>query len=96
MDKYAHIHYVGDGRSGAREVYLNGERIEHVTYADTNKGIIRYNPYPLRFKPNGEIQSRTLRGVVEVIFVGGYVGDVGEPLKAKHFGLDEDWADGHS
>lgn len=96
MDKNAHIHYVGDGRRGAREVYLNGERIEHVTYADTKKGIIRYNPHPLRFKPNGEIQSRTLRGVVEVMFVGGYAGNAGGPLKAKHSGLDEDFADGRS
>ncbi|MDW2592607.1 hypothetical protein [Citrobacter braakii] len=96
MDKYEHIHYAGDGRRGAREVYLNGERIEHVTYADTKKGIVRYNPHPLRFKPNGDIQSRTLRGVVEVIFVGGYVGDGGETLKAKHSGLDEDLADGNS
>lgn len=33
-------HYAGDGR-GARDVYLNGELVRRVIFADTKRGFVR-------------------------------------------------------
>lgn len=62
-----HIHYVCDGR-GLRNVFMNGNLINNVVYANEQKGIIEFAPLPLRVKRNGEIYIRKLRGVVTVKF----------------------------
>ena len=59
------IHTPNDGR-GPRAVFVDGERVERVTYADTRRGLIRYSHYPLRANARGEVVERTRRGKVEV------------------------------
>lgn len=49
------------------KVYVNGNLVDKVFYADTEKGIVKYYPAPLRVnKRAGEMYSRTLRGKVTV------------------------------
>ncbi|HDW1391396.1 TPA: hypothetical protein RK250_005029 [Klebsiella oxytoca] len=66
------VHYAGDGL-GPRDVFVNGNPIRHVVYANQAKGIVEFAPLPLRVKRNGEIYTRILRGSVLVLFTGGYV-----------------------
>lgn len=44
-----HIHHISDGR-GKRKVFVNGNEIRYVIYADTKKGIVKYHPHPVRLK----------------------------------------------
>ena len=66
------VHYAGDGL-GPRDVFVNGNPINHVVYVNMVKGIVEFAPHPLRAKRNGEIYTRKLRGKVLVRFTGGYV-----------------------
>lgn len=62
-----HIHTIDDGR-GARDVFVNGNKVELAVYADTKKGIVRFRPHPARVAKNGqEFYTRGLRGKVEVV-----------------------------
>lgn len=62
-----HIHTACDGR-GARDVFVNGNKVELAVYADTKKGIVRFHPRPARVAKNGqELYTRELRGKVEVV-----------------------------
>ena len=61
-----HIHQPDDGR-GRRRVFVDGKEISRVLYADTRKGFVRYVPFPMRAKRNGEeVLTRIRRGKVEV------------------------------
>ena len=61
-----HIHTPMDGR-GPRKVFVNGNEIPHVFYADTKKGIVRFSPEPIRIKKNSDyVYSRVLKGEVTV------------------------------
>lgn len=63
-----HIHTADDLR-GTRDVFVNGNKIDNVTYADTAKGLIWFYPKPVRMGKNtDEIYTRCLRGVVRVVF----------------------------
>jgi len=65
-----HIHTPHDGR-GLRHVFVNGNKIDRVIYADTKRGVVRYLPYPVRLHRNRqEVYSRVLRGNVEVALHG--------------------------
>lgn len=66
------VHYAGDGL-GPRDVFVNGNSIRHVVYANPTKGVVEFAPLPLRVKRNGEIYTRKLRGNVLVLFTGEYV-----------------------
>lgn len=66
------VHYSGDGL-GSRDVFVNGNPIRHVVYANPSKGVVEFAPLPLRVKRNGEIYTRKLRCNVLVLFTGGYV-----------------------
>lgn len=59
------VHYAGDGL-GPRDVFVNGNTIRHVVYANQAKGIVEFAPLPLRVKRNGEIYTRKLHGTVIV------------------------------
>lgn len=49
------------------KVFVNGNAIDKVIYADTVKGIVIYYPTPLRVrKGTEEVYSRKLKGVVTV------------------------------
>lgn len=61
------VHYAGDGL-GPRDVFVNGNPINHVVYANPAKGVVEFAPHPLRAKRNGEIYTRNLRGTVIVTF----------------------------
>lgn len=61
----ARIHTPGDGR-GARAVFVNGVRIEHVVFADERRGVVRYHVWPRRFKRDGSAVTKTRKGKVEV------------------------------
>lgn len=61
-----HIHHPDDGR-GVRDVFVNGNAIEHVVWADTRAGVVWFCPLPIRITPAGEAYQRRLRGRVEVI-----------------------------
>ena len=61
-----HIHKPDDGR-GLRKVFVNGNEIDGVTYADTKLGIVIYAPKPYRVaKGKDYIYTRKLRGTVTV------------------------------
>lgn len=61
-----HIHTPGDGR-GARAVYVDGRLMSRVTFADTRRGIVRYEAFPRRMDKHGKRWiERTRRGKVEV------------------------------
>lgn len=65
-----HIHRDNDGR-GDRKVYVNGNEIDYVVMANTQKGLVEFLPSPFKVKRNGEIYTRMLRGQVTVVPVGG-------------------------
>lgn len=49
------------------KVAVNGNVVDKTFYADTEKGIVKYYPKPLRVKKGTEeVYSRTLRGKVTV------------------------------
>ncbi|MFN3120353.1 hypothetical protein [Raoultella ornithinolytica] len=64
------VHYAGDGL-GPRDVFVNGNLINHVVYANPAKGVVEFASHPLRAKRNGEIYTRNLRGTVIVTFRQG-------------------------
>lgn len=66
--KRSDFHYVGDGR-GRRRVYINGNQINHVVWADIGKGVLLFHPHPFRRHKNrrDEIYSRKLRGNIEIV-----------------------------
>jgi hypothetical protein len=65
------IHTPGDGR-GARRVYVDGKLMERVVYADTRRGIVRYEAFPRRLDKLGErFIVRTRRGKVTVVPLDG-------------------------
>ncbi|WP_228711915.1 hypothetical protein [Acinetobacter sp. FDAARGOS_541] len=41
------FHSVGDGK-GRRRIYVNGNLINHVIWANEEKGLICYMPYPFK------------------------------------------------
>ncbi|VFT20944.1 Uncharacterised protein [Klebsiella pneumoniae] len=43
------VHYAGDGL-GPRDVFVNGNPIRHVVYANQAKGVVEFAPLPLRVK----------------------------------------------
>jgi hypothetical protein len=52
------------------KVLVNGNEIECVAVADTDRGEVIFYPQPLRVMKNkDEVYSRKLKGVVEVVFV---------------------------
>lgn len=48
-------------------VFVNGNKVARAVYADTAKGIVKYNPTPVRIKKGtDEVYTRVLKGVVTV------------------------------
>jgi hypothetical protein len=65
-----HIHRPDDGR-GRRDVFVNGNKIEGVAWADTKNGVAVFYPQPIRVKRGtDEVYTRKLRGKVEVVPCG--------------------------
>lgn len=63
------FHHCEDGR-GHRQVFVNGNKISRVVWADEEKGIVCFHPEPLRCHRRGPLRvySRKLRGKVVVVF----------------------------
>jgi hypothetical protein len=62
-----HIHTPHDGR-GLRDVFVNGNKIDSVVFADTKNGVVIFMPKPYRIKKNSDgVYTRKLRGVVTVV-----------------------------
>jgi len=62
-----HIHTADDGR-GLRDVFVNGNLIDGVVYADTKKGVVIFAPKPYRAAKNKDyVYTRKLNGRVEVV-----------------------------
>lgn len=60
------VHTPGDGR-GQRQVYLDGQRVGRVVYANTRTGVIRAHHDPVKFCPRREVaRSYKRRGIVHV------------------------------
>lgn len=67
MKKGNHVHTPDDGR-GHRLVFLNGELLERVIYADTRRGFVRVVGDPVKLdKFRKRVLWKTLRGKVEVV-----------------------------
>lgn len=50
-----------------KRVTVNGNPVDHVIFADTERGLVRYCPLPLRIKKGTDfVYTRVLRGVVTV------------------------------
>ena len=63
---HPHIHKPGDGR-GARRVFVDGEAVDRVFYADTRKGFVRAHYQPIRLNRRGEsARFYKRRGVVTI------------------------------
>lgn len=61
-----HIHLPDDGR-GPRQVYIDGQAVKRVIYADTRKGFVRIHHDPIRFNRKREVTRSFKRlGVVTV------------------------------
>ena len=65
------FHYVDDGK-GLRYVYVNGNRINCVLWANEEQGLVCFVPHrrlTKKDKRKGEIYTRLLRGAVKVEFI---------------------------
>lgn len=63
----AHIHTVDDER-GYRDVFLDGEKVSHCVYADTQAGVVECYADSLRIDPvSGQIVKMRRTGVVTVV-----------------------------
>lgn len=63
-----HIHTPDDGRGYARDVFVNGRKVEGVFYADTRRGIARAYRQPLQLdRWKKRALSYTIRGDVVVV-----------------------------
>ena len=65
------FHYVDDGK-GLRYVYVNGNRIKCVLWANEEQGLVCFMPHrrlTKKDKRKGEIYTRLLRGAVKVEFI---------------------------
>lgn len=64
------FHSCNDGR-GPRRVFVNGNEMHGVIWADVSRGILRYKPLPMREhrKNKGDVYTRLLRGLITVEFV---------------------------
>lgn len=65
-----HVHWADDGR-GQREVFLDGERIDCVTYCDTKVGIAVVAEMPLRCTDGKRIDYRPVWGEINVVPLEG-------------------------
>ena len=63
------IHKLHDGR-GNRDVFVNGNKVSEVTFADEDSGVVWFYPEPVRVMRhnNQELYKRKLKGVVTVRF----------------------------
>lgn len=63
------FHHWNDNR-GVRRVFVNGNEIQSVIWADTKRGVIEYMPEPVRVHKvrRDELYTRKLRGRVEVVW----------------------------
>lgn len=66
------IHTPDDGR-GIRDVYLDGQLLHRVAFADTRHGIVRVYDDPVRVDPlrRDRLACTRLRGVVRVVARSG-------------------------
>ena len=65
------FHCANDGRGG-RHVYVNGNRINMVKWANVEQGLVCFMPHrrlTKKDKRKGEIYTRLLRGAVKVEFI---------------------------
>ncbi|OAL80342.1 hypothetical protein AY608_05555 [Acinetobacter terrae] len=65
------FHSVDDGK-GLRYVYVNGNRIKRVLWANEEQGLVCFHPHmrlSKKSKRKGEIYTRLLRGKVTVEFI---------------------------
>ncbi|MCH4563346.1 hypothetical protein MKP05_09410 [Halomonas sp. EGI 63088] len=59
--------YTVENRGRPVRVFVNGNEVRKAIYADTERGIVRYYPEPIRIKRGtDEVYTRTLRGQVTV------------------------------
>jgi len=65
-----HVHWADDGR-GQREVFLDGKRIDCVTYCDTKAGIAVVADMPLRCTDGMHIDYSSVRGDITVVPLEG-------------------------
>lgn len=61
------FHSAKDGK-GRRYVYVNGNRIERVKWANEEQGLVCFHPHKRR-PIKGEVYTRLLRGNVKVEFI---------------------------
>lgn len=61
-----HVHHWDDGR-GRREVFLDGERLECVTYCDTMSGIAVVADQPIKSSDGEHVDFRPVWGEIKVI-----------------------------
>ena len=65
------FHSANDGK-GFRRVYINGNQIDHVLWANEEQGLVCFMPHrrlTKKDKRKGEIYTRLLRGTVRVEFI---------------------------
>lgn len=68
----AHIHRPDDGK-GPRRVYVDGEQVRNVVYADTQRGLVHYHLSPVRLnrRKTGVRWAKKV-GRVEIVHIPRY------------------------
>ncbi|HFG4486367.1 hypothetical protein [Acinetobacter baumannii] len=67
--KQAMFHSVSDGK-GKRRVFVNGNAVKRVLWANVEQGLVCFYPYPYRINNRkNEVQTMLLRGQVTVEFI---------------------------
>ncbi len=65
------FHSVNDGK-GDRRVFVNGNEVKRVRWANVEHGIVCFHPYPYRMNNRKrELYTRLLRGNVRVEMING-------------------------
>lgn len=69
------FHSANDGK-GNRQVYVNGNPIKRVLWANEEQGLVCYFPYPLKInRRKANIYTRLLKGKVRVEMTDGMEGE---------------------
>lgn len=63
-----HVHYWDDGR-GRREVIIDGQRVDGVTYCDTKAGIATVLDAPLKSTDGEHVDFHPVWGEIKVITI---------------------------
>lgn len=69
-----HVHYYDDGR-GQRDVFIDGNKVNYVTYCDTKAGVAVVFDDPPRSTDGVRVDFHPVWGEIKVLATGGQVSE---------------------